>query len=119
MILNCEKYFSAALFSFALRTGRTIMCQNIICAEIVSPPVQQVLFTFNLIGKFNSYFNMSFSVDNLCRGCMEPYKNVPALLFNKKKKKKSQICANFESLSGLKVNKLHYFCINQSYANFR
>ncbi|KAG5668162.1 hypothetical protein PVAND_016114 [Polypedilum vanderplanki] len=46
---------------------------------------------------------MSFSCENLCRSCMEVTQSGSVLLFNKKKKKKTQICHNFEELSSLKV----------------
>ncbi|XP_070503131.1 zinc finger protein 260-like [Chironomus tepperi] len=46
---------------------------------------------------------MSFSCENLCRSCMEVTQSGSVLLFNKKKKKKTQICLNYEEICNLKV----------------
>lgn len=46
---------------------------------------------------------MAFSCELLCRACMEPYQGNSMPLLNKKKKKKTPICSNFEELTNLKV----------------
>ena len=46
---------------------------------------------------------MSFSCENLCRSCMEVTQSGSVLLFNKKKKRKTQICLNYEEICNLKV----------------
>jgi hypothetical protein len=47
---------------------------------------------------------MAFSVEVICRACMENFSGNSMALINKKKKRKTSICKNYEELTGSKVN---------------
>lgn len=50
---------------------------------------------------------MAFSVESICRACMENFSGNSMPLINKKKRRKTTICQNYEELTSLRVNFIH------------